>query len=138
MLGVSDKDNRWIEQPLFYNPNILNAKLYVLRPSDYNIPETRAVSKLKVIDVFRNLKIKEINELAEVGLINLNFLSYTRLKKDVTRNIGLGKKYNGAPKLAQLRRFETLPPCGNYSRIFQKGDQRIEQVQGNNQGTAPS
>ena len=66
VLGVSDKDNRWIEQPLFYNPNILNAKMFVLRPSDYNIPETRAVSKLKVIDIFRNLKVKEINELAEI------------------------------------------------------------------------
>ena len=64
--------------------------MYVLRPSDYNIPETRAVSKLKVIDIFRNLKVKEINELAEIGLINLNFLSYTRLKKDVNWNTTMG------------------------------------------------
>ena len=133
MLGVSDKDNRWIEQPLFYNPNILNAKLYVLRPSDYNIPETRAVSKLKVIDVFRNLKVKEINELAEVGLINLNFLSYTRLKKDVTRNIGLGKKYNGVPKLVKLnyegaKPFHLVGTIPEYFKKVIKGSNRYRAI----------
>ena len=94
--------------------------MYVLRPSesDYNIPETRAVSKLKVIDIFRNLKVKEINELAEIGLINLNFLSYTRLKKDVNRNVGLGKKYNGVPKLCtKVRNLSTLwEPSQNISK----------------------
>ena len=45
-----------------------------------------------------NLKVKEINELAEKGPINLNFLSYTLLKKDVNRSIFPSKKYNGVPK----------------------------------------
>ena len=133
VLGVSDKDNRWIEQPLFYNPNILNAKMYVLRPSDYNIPETRAVSKLKVIDIFRNLKVKEINELAEIGLINLNFLSYTRLKKDVNRNIGLGKKYNGVPKLVKLhyegaKPFHLVGTIPEYFKKVIKGSNRYRAV----------
>ena len=67
--GVSDKENRWIEQPLFYNPNILNGRKMELRPTDYNIPDTRVVSKLKVIDIFRNLKIMPMEDLVHLGLM---------------------------------------------------------------------
>ena len=43
--GVLEKNNRWLEQPLFHNPNITNVMKMVLRPSDYNIAETREVVK---------------------------------------------------------------------------------------------
>ena len=107
--GVSDKENRWIEQPLFYNPNILNGRKTELRPNDYNIPDTRVVSKLKIIDIFRNLKIMPMEDLIHLGLINLNFLSYKRLITDVNSNIGIGKKYHGVPKLVELRYEGTKP-----------------------------
>ena len=34
-----------------------------LRPNDYNIPDTRVVCKLKLIDIFRNLKIMPLRDL---------------------------------------------------------------------------
>ena len=89
--GTLEKNNRWIEQPLFHNPNITNARNLVLRPQDYNIIETREISKLKVIDIYSNLKIRPIQELRDIGL-NLNFLSHERLQKDVASNIGLNRK----------------------------------------------
>ena len=49
--GVLEENNRWLEQPLFHNPNITNVRKMVLWPSDYNIIETREVSKIKVIDI---------------------------------------------------------------------------------------
>ena len=69
-----------------------------------------------------NLKVKEINELAEKGPINLNFLSYTRLKKDVNRSIVPGKKYNGVPKLVKLN-YEVAKPfhlVGTIPEYFKK------------------
>ena len=55
--------NRWIEQPLFYNPTILNARRIKLRPNEYNIPDTRVVSKLKLIDISRKFKIMPMRDL---------------------------------------------------------------------------
>merc|ERR1711954_573364 len=70
-----------------------------LRPTDYDIHDTREVSKLKVIDIFRNLKIMSMEDFIHLGLINLNFLSYKRLIRDIKSNIGIGKKYHGVPNL---------------------------------------
>ena len=95
--GTLEKNNRWIKQPLFHNPNITNARNLVLRPHDYNIVDTREVSKLKVIDIYSNLKIRPIHELRDIGL-NLNFLIHERLRKDVASNIGPNRKYNALPK----------------------------------------
>ena len=63
--GVQEKNNRWLEQPLFHNPNITNVRKKVLRPCDYNIVETREVSKLKVIDIYNNLIIWLPNQLQQ-------------------------------------------------------------------------
>ena len=46
-----------------------------MRPSDYNIPDTKGVSKLKLIDIFRNLKVMPVRDQINLGLINLNLLS---------------------------------------------------------------
>ena len=86
-----------MEQPLFHNTNITNVRKMVLRPSDYNIIETREVSKIKLIDIYNNLQIRPIQELRNLGL-NLNFLSHERLRRDVASNIGPGKKYNAIQK----------------------------------------
>ena len=40
-----------------------NGRRMELRPNDYNIPDTRVVSKLKIIDIFRNLKIMPMRHL---------------------------------------------------------------------------
>ena len=66
-----------------------------LRPNDYNIPDTKVLSKLKIIDSFRKLNIMPMRDVINLGLINLNFLSYTRLIKDVSSNIDIGKKCHG-------------------------------------------
>ena len=74
-----------------------------------NISDKRIVSKLKPIDIFRNLKIMPMRDLIDLGLINLNFLSYTHLKKDVSSNIDIGNKYHGVPNLVKLRYEGTKP-----------------------------
>ena len=73
----------------------------VLRPSDYNIIETREVSKIKVIDIYNNLQIRPIQDLRNLGL-NLNFLSHERLQRDVASNIGPRWKYNTIPKKLEI------------------------------------
>ena len=50
-----------------YNPSILNARRKKLRQRDYK--------KLKVIDIFRNLKIMPMRDFINLGLVNLNFFS---------------------------------------------------------------
>ena len=93
-----------------------------MRPTDYNIPDTRVVSKLKVIDIFRNLKILPMEDLIHLGLINLDFLSYKRFITDVKSNIGIGQKYHGVPKLVELR-YEGNKPfhlTGTIPEYFKK------------------
>ena len=80
----------------------------VLRPSDYNITETREVSKIKVIDIYNNLLIRPIQELRNLGL-NLNFLSHERLRRDVASNIGPRRKYNALPKELEIDYPGALP-----------------------------
>ena len=86
-----------MEQPLFHNPNITNVRNMVLRPNDYNIIETREVSKIKLIDIYNNLQIRPIQELRNLGL-KLNFLSHEHLRRDVASNVGPRRKYNALPK----------------------------------------
>ena len=50
-----------------------------------------------------------MRDLIDLGLINLNFLSYTHLKKDVSSNIDIGNKYHGVPNLVKLRYEGTKP-----------------------------
>ena len=114
MHGVSDKENKWIEQPLFYNPNILDARRMELRPNNYNILDTRVVSKLKLIYIFRNLKIMPMRNVINLGLISLNFFSHTHLEKDVSSNFSIDTKYHGVPKLVELRYKGTKPFHQNY------------------------
>ena len=50
-----------------------------------------------------------MRDLINLGLINLNVLSYTLLIKDVSSNIGISKKYHGVPKLVELKYKGTKP-----------------------------
>ena len=130
--GTLEKNNRWIEQPLFHNPNITNARNLVLRPQDYNIIETREISKLKVIDIYSNLKIRPIQELRDIGL-NLNFLSHERLRKDVASNIGLNRKYNALPKKLELvypgaKPFYLVGTIPEYFRKIKQGSNKFREI----------
>ena len=127
-----EKNNRWIEQPLFHNPNITNARNMVLRPHDYNIIDTREVSKIKLIDIYNNLQIRPIQELRNLGL-NLNFLSHERLRRDVASNIGPSRKYNALPKKLELvypgaKPFYLVGTIPEYFRKVKQGSNKFREI----------
>ena len=130
--GVLEKNNRWLEQPLFHNPNITNVRKMVLRPSDYNIIETREVSKIKVIDIYNNLQIRPTQDLRNLGL-NLNFLSHERLKRDVASNIGPRRKYNAIPKKLEINcpgavPFHLVGSIPEYFRKVKQGSNKFREI----------
>ena len=97
---VCKTDNRWLYQPLFYNPNLSVGKKEFMSPQDYGIKESVLTDTIKVIDVYDDQgAIKSRDELDLSGLVlsRSNFMADMRFRLDLKHNIGPGKKYQQRP-----------------------------------------
>ena len=109
--GVNKHNHRWLEQPLFMNPNIKGGLKLSMRPKDYMISEDNTSLTAKVSDLYNDGVFKTMAELENVGLRVPNFLSYMRLKQDMKNIVGEGNhaKYKSLPLLTPINYKGTKP-----------------------------
>ena len=132
----SKTDNRWLYQPLFFNPNLSTGGKPYLVPSDYSIATNSVSNTAKVIDVFDNdgdIITPEIMTLSGLGISNKNFLGALQFRMDLRKVIGPGKKYSQKPVPKTIRHSGNKPmfmadTVEEYFNCIKKGSNKFREI----------
>ena len=132
----SKTDNRWLYQPLFFNPNLSTGGKPYLVPSDYSIATNSVSNTAKVIDVFDNdgdIITPEIMTLSGLGISNRNFMGALQFRMDLRKVIGPGKKYSQKPVPKTIRYTGNKPmfmadTVEEYFNCIKKGSNKFREI----------
>ena len=136
-VGVNSKfDNRWLYQPLFFNPNISTGGKPYLQPSDYNIATNDVSNTTKVIDIFDtdgNIIDQATMALSGLNIRSGNFMAAYQFRMDIRRVIGPGKKYQLKPVPKTIHYTGNKPihmsdTIEEYFQLISKGSNKFREI----------
>ena len=134
--GNSKTDNRWLYQPLFFNPNLSTGGKPYLVPSDYSITTNSISNTAKVIDIFDtdgNIKTPDIMTLSGLGFGSGNFMASLQFRMDIRKVISPSKKYDQKPIPKTINYTGNKPifmadTVEEYFDFIQKGSNKFREI----------